>query len=232
MERLLAVQELDLELTRLSSEEKHLLPRLEQLERDVRKRHSDLKLALQAAEEPGKQRRALEQDLKEAESRRDKAKHQSTLVRTTKELEAATHDLQAAESKVATLEDRILALMEEEEKLSQEANLRQVNEQRQTARILEEKERLQRALEEKRELAADLREDRITALNKLDEENRETYEYVRKLHSGSPAIVGLRGGDACGGCGAVLVPQVAQQVRTNDQITRCPTCHRFLVHSL
>ena len=173
--------------------------------------------------------------LKQAEAEVDKQKVKieqseanlySGNVKNPKELQDLQNEVAALKRHLATLEDRQLEAMLEEETAEQanhaaldkleQVNIRLVN-QNQT--LTAEQTDLNRELER-------FEAERQAARSPLDANLLTIYEELRQQKWGL-AIATISEG-ACAACGTTLTPALNQSARSTSQLHNCPTCGRIL----
>lgn len=71
-----------------------------------------------------------------------------------------------------------------------------------------------------------LQTERTVAMVSVRAEDRETYERLRKKHSG--VAVSAASGQSCSACGSSLHAALYQSARMSDQLAYCETCKRIL----
>ncbi|MCX7717933.1 MAG: hypothetical protein N2111_05965 [Candidatus Sumerlaeaceae bacterium] len=226
IERLRDLQQMDAELRKLESEQRALPAQIDRHRKEIARRAAEIAHLEARRRETAVRRQTLESDLKTREAQATKFRQQQLLVRTPKELDAITHEIEKCESDISRLEDEILALIESEEKLAAELARLEAARRTQDEHSAEQIRILEALLAEKEQLARTLRADRTAALERLDESLRPTYEWLLKTH-GPTAVVKLDG-EACGGCGALLPASLAMRVGTDEKPHQCPHCNRFL----
>ena len=226
LKKLLDLQELDQELARLNEDLRRFAPVLDGVKRDrnlraaiKRKREQDMATTLQ-------QRRKLETDLKDVESKLARFRQQQENVRTTKEAEALGHEVSQAEAEIGRLEETILNLLDKEETSAAAHKQKLAQEDQSESQAIVEEKRLQTLSHEKSEMIKALQGDRITAANRVGEDLLPTYEWLRKRH-GPTAVVRVDGG-ACAGCGNMLVAQTGFRAKAQEELVQCPNCQRYL----
>ena len=172
-------------------------------------------------------RRAVEKDLAMIQTRLSKFKGQLMDVKTNKEYQAMLKEIEAAQTEVRHLEDRILERMLEADELA----ARQKNAETRLAadkqviacertQLEEETTRLQRELEE-------ATSKRAQVVAEVAPGPLWTYELVRGRRGTAVAEVK---GDYCSACHVRLRPQAANELRRNDMLFQCESCQRILYY--
>lgn len=227
LETLSEVQAFDLQRDALSAERdavpeallsaRATAERLTQALSAVRGEHDELRRRVQA----------LELDLSAISERRKQAADSALRASSNKEMaQFQNQELQFA-NRAQELEEDTLPLMEELERLA--GAVRELEAEleghRPTLAELESAEAERLGAIESRN--ADLTDRRDRLSTEVDPAVLKVYEQVRRARRGL-ALVGLEGGQRCGGCHVQLPIHVVQKVRRGDGVTRCPSCGRML----
>jgi predicted nucleic acid-binding Zn-ribbon protein len=172
-------------------------------------------------------RRAVEKDLSMITARLSKFKDQLMEVKTNKEYTAMLKEIEAAQTELRRLEDRLLERMLEADDLAavlKDAERRLAADKAAIAierqQLEEETVRMQRELDEAVSSRAQVVADMSPAA-------LSTYETVRSRRGS--AVAEVRGG-YCSACHVRLRPQIANELRKQDTIFQCESCQRFLYH--
>ena len=147
-------------------------------------------------------------------------------VKNPKELQDLQNEVAALKRHLATLEDRQLEAMLEEETAEQAHRV-----------VLEELEQVKTRLADQNQTLtaeqSDLNKDlerfeaeRQAALSPLDANLLTIYDQLRQQKRGL-AIAAVTDG-ACAACGTTLTPAQLQSTRSATQVINCPTCGRIL----
>lgn len=220
------VEELESDIRKLEGETKDLRAQIEQVEKDRARRQSILARLKTQVQDVMMKRTGLEGDLQVQEQKLQKFQKQQNSVQTSKELEAITHQIDQAQAEASRLEEGILTAMELEEQSSRELTEKTAASQRLDAKAEEQLGRLATSADEKDTLLKGLREDRIAAWNQIEPRLRAECEYLFKRHGNFIAEVR---GEACSGCGGILVPELAIRARSQQALVQCTHCQRYLL---
>lgn len=172
-------------------------------------------------------RRAIEKDLEMIQMRLSKFKGQLMDVKTNKEYQAMLKEIEAAQTEIRRLEDRILERMLEADELAtrqKHAEARLAADKQaiasERAQLEEETTRLQQELEE-------ATSKRAQVVAEVAPGPLWTYELVRGRRGTAVAEVK---GDYCSACHVRLRPQAANELRRNDMLFQCEHCQRLLYY--
>lgn len=228
IDKMLAAQDIERELKILKDQAEAVSIPLERTKARRQSMRRDLQNLEDKLSRTIQERRQAEKDLAEIEGKLASIRTRQSTARNSKEAQAFEHEMENAQSTVAATEETALALMDQEETLTARREQETARINRDFKTIDTEIQRLSGLLQEKQNLAKDLREERIAAINRMDEETRESYEWLVKKHGPASAVAHVSGA-ACGGCGAMLLPDQMMKLRNSQELHRCTHCHRFLI---
>ncbi|MBM3777139.1 MAG: hypothetical protein FJW23_02725 [Acidimicrobiia bacterium] len=179
--------------------------------------------ALKGAQE---RRRDLEKEAAVFQGRLTKFKDQLSAVKTNREYQAMLKEIETAETELRAAEDKVLEEMLAADGAAAEAKAAE--------RALAEARTQVNA--DKRDMAAELAaaekrlqeasQARAAIVAQLDARLVQIFEQVAKVRKGIGVCVAADG--LCSLCHVRLRPHVYQQVRHNDTIIQCESCHRIL----
>jgi predicted nucleic acid-binding Zn-ribbon protein len=175
-----------------------------------------------------KERRDAERALREHEEHLKKCRAQQSLVKTNEEYTAMLKEVAGLEQAIGEDEERLLTLMDEidhaEGEAAGAAEALQIERER---RIEERKVLVARSAA----LAAEvdqLTREKPKILSEISPPLLKRYERVADRF-GDLAVTRVVN-EHCGACRQQVPPQVAVEVRKNDQFITCQACGRILVH--
>lgn len=226
LERLIRLQHLDtaLEQTRRALAEHP--SKVQAIDARLEAARQAVASARQRLSESQAARRAVEKDLAVVQGRLSKFKDQLMEVKTNREYQAMQKEIEVAQREVRDFEDRVLERMLEADDLTAavkkaEAALAAEERAAQAERAACEQERvdlereLERSIGARRDLAAH-----------VDPPALAVFEQVARARKGV-AVAEARDG-LCTICHVRLRPQVFNEIRRNDAIIQCDSCHRVL----
>jgi len=230
LERLVRLQQLDTTLEEARRRVAAYPQRLAEADARLSEAKERVDTLRQRLKESNEARRALEKEAAVFQGRVTKYKDQLLEVKTNREYQALQHEIATAQSELGAVEEKELERMLEADQFTIEikqayaalaAQQKQVEAEKAAfARELTETERaLESASAARAELLAQL-EPRLVAL----------YDQVAKARKGIAICAATRDG-LCSVCHVRLRPHVFQQVRQNDAIIQCESCHRILYYS-
>lgn len=210
-----------LELQRIPTE-------IETLDRAVAALEAREKEAQARLEKVSAARRDTERKMRENEDHLRKCRGQQSLVKTNDEYTAMLKEIANLETAIGDEEEKILILMDEIEAAEKEAKATTELFQSERAKRLAER----KVLEERSAVVA-AEVDRLSRakpklLAEISPALLKRYERVADRF-GDLAVTRVDH-EHCGVCRQQLPPQVAVEVRKNDQFITCQACGRILVH--
>ena len=171
-------------------------------------------------------RRDIEKDVAMHQGRLSKFREQAMAVKTNQEYHAIQKEIGFAQAEIKTLEDKILELMidaDEQTAAVKRADKALADELK---AVDADKRAMAAEIEQLKALIARIAQERQQLTEALDSQVLATFERVAKARNG----VGVaEARDAiCTICHVRLRPQVFNNVRRNDSIIQCDSCHRIL----
>jgi predicted nucleic acid-binding Zn-ribbon protein len=223
---LIAVQRLD---TAAEAARRRLaeLPLAEQaIETAAAAVQADVERAQEALAANQQQRRTLERDVAQVDSRLARFDEHKAAVKTNQEYTALLHEIATAKQEKDAVEEQILILLEAADTLT--ADLKRAETARSEGARAGDEARRQLTAERQaldRELAR-LAAERADAIRDVDPPLLARYDQLLKQRR--MLAVAAMVGESCTGCNVRLRPSIAQQVRRNDAIVQCDSCQRIL----
>jgi uncharacterized protein len=227
LEYLFALQLIDTDLDSLQEQKGDLPFEVEALETELAAIRARQAAAEQAMRKAFSARDTADSDIVGLREKLDKYKGQQFSVRSNREYDALTREMDAATEGVTRLEKEMA----------------QFEIQATTARTEMEElkgkvEVVEKQLAEKQEALAEVsklteeeelqhKHDRENAVARIAKPDLAAYERIRKAKKGM-AVVPIQKG-ACGGCFNRLPPQKLLELRTNEKMYACERCGRIIV---
>ncbi len=228
LERLIELQQVDLRLHELLRQIKLLPQKRREAQNELEQARQKLEQVRNAHTDSLKDRKRLELDVQQFKEKIEKHRTQLFEVKSNEAYRALQHEIEEEQKKMAAAEDRVLEAMiaaEEQEQgiKAAEAELKQV-EQRVQAAVREiDAEEAARKKE-----AEDLSTQRDKLRAGIAEETLDTYDRIARAHGGI-ALAEARD-EICQVCLIHIRPQTFAEVRRNEQIHYCESCHRILYY--
>lgn len=227
LEKLIDLEKVDREITRLTDEVAALPRRVAAIEEQLADHKAAVEKAKAAIKNNESSRRKLESDIQEYQQKIVKYRSQSSSVKTNDEYRALMHEVEFTEKQISGCEDKILELMislEQDEKALKAAEAELKTE---AAAVEKEKtEARTRTAEDERELKT-LNEKRSQLRSGVTDSSLAHYDRV--IRQRKSAIAEARD-QKCQACYVLVRPQTWQELKANDQIITCSSCGRILYY--
>ena len=226
LSHLISLQDVDVEIKRLTEEIESLPARRDELERQFAESVKEHLGAKQELEDSQAARRRLESELEQEQQKSQKFKNDLMKATNEREYTTAVREIDVARKAISALETEVLKLMERVEKLeSQVAERAPEMESRRIEIDRQLKEWSESADESKGKLDA-LKIERDTRMKALGPETRATYQRLSRMRSGL-ALAEARD-YKCMACRMTIRPQVFSDIRRGESIITCESCGRIL----
>jgi predicted nucleic acid-binding Zn-ribbon protein len=227
LEKLIALERVDREITRLTEEVAALPKRVAAIEGKLADDKAAVESAKAAIKANEADRRKLEGEIQGFQQKIVKYREQSSGVKTNDEYRALMHEVEFSEQHISASEDKILELMitlEAEEKglKTAEAALKV-----EMAEVEKEKAdaRLRTAEDEK--LLAELAEKRKALRPGVTDSSLAHYDRVMRQRKSAVAEARSQ---KCMACFVMVRPQTWEEIRTNEHIITCSSCGRIFYY--
>ncbi len=225
--KLLKLQEIDKRLMELDSFKGDLPKQVQDLKGRVSNLREQLSLNQQDLEEAKKSNRSVEMDIRLLNDKLNKYQEQIYSVKTNKEYDAITLEIENLEKQIGETELKGVDLLEKEERLI--GNVAQLEKQlAEISHSLNEKElELQEKLNETDVEQKALLNDRGEMVATIDRRFFAAYERIRKGRNGI-ALAEIEN-YTCNACNTTIPAQTVVEVRKMDRMINCEVCGRILV---
>jgi predicted nucleic acid-binding Zn-ribbon protein len=219
------LQVADHEIARLHAEVAALPKRVAAIEEqlaDARKRKAEAEAAIKIGEAD---KRKYESSIQDLQQKISKYRDQMLSVKTNQEYKALTQEVEYSQQHIREYEDKILDQMEAAESLTANLKRAEADLKAETAEIEKEKAEVRARTAEDEKLLAEWEQKREALRGAVQETTLRQYDRVQKLR-GTALAEAIN--HKCGVCQVMLRPQVYNDVRTNEHIITCDSCHRIL----
>jgi predicted nucleic acid-binding Zn-ribbon protein len=173
-------------------------------------------------------RRAIEKDLAMSQGRLGKYKDQLMEVKTNREYQAMQLEIATSQGEVKRLEDQLLERMVEADDLAAAIKTADADLRTQRAQADAELKSLEAEETRLKGLLDQAAAKRATVAAALSAELLSQFDFIRAKRGS--AVVEARDGH-CSVCHVRLRPQIYNEIRSNEQITKCESCGRFLYYA-
>jgi predicted nucleic acid-binding Zn-ribbon protein len=225
--RLLEIQVIDMEMADLRNKAALIPIKIADLDSTVASERRSLEKSKSRRMHIEKDRDAVELDIEAKAATLHKWEIQLYAIKTNKEYQAMLIEIGSVKTDINLLEDRMLELMDQVEKVAAE-----VSEHKQAladgiARKEVEEKELGAKLDVLRSQIASLHEKRKPVVADIDETLFATYERIRKAKRGGPSVVPVLD-TTCSGCHMQVPAQVINEIMADDITHTCRMCSRIL----
>ncbi len=226
-EHLVELQRVDTDLATLKARMDDLPRRIARLQEEAERVRTELESTRQAIVDHRKDYRLAEVDLKAAEDRINSYSVQLYSAKTNEQYKAFLKEIEAQKKLKSRIEDRMIVLLEEAERL--EARRRAVEQA--AGQVEAETGRKVAALEAERQevttAVAEREQCRTKLLGALPPNVVALYERIRKSKGGLAVVTTHN--ERCNGCYNPIPAQRLLEIARQDRIHTCEACGRILV---
>jgi hypothetical protein len=227
LEKLIELEKVDREMTRLTEEVAALPKRVAAIEEQLADHKAAVESAKTAIKANEASRRKLEGEIQGYQQKIIKYREQSSSVKTNDEYRALMHEVEFSEQHISACEDKILELMitldaEEKALKTAEAALKV-----ETAEVEKEKANARLRTTEDEKLLAELSEKRKQLRPAVSDGSLAHYDRVMRQRKFAVAEARAQ---KCMACFVMVRPQTWEEIRTNEQIITCGSCGRIFYY--
>ena len=221
------VQALDLRIAACERELARVPGTIQGIDGEIEAARSQVSAAEGELRETGAERRKAETELEEAEAHFDKYNDQLLGARSNDEYKGLQQQITATKTRIGTIEDRILALMERADELETKVDNRQRTFRERDTELEAQKAEIRARAQEQEDKLDGLLKRRTAAFAGLSQEIAARYERIRGARHGL-ALAPVRD-DRCSACNVRLRPQLFEELRVGRSILACDSCSRLLI---
>jgi len=227
LERLFALQSVDLRIQEMELAKAAIPRRIETLEEELRKEEEQVASSRSELEKLQKDRRQKEKDLEEEVDRVKKTESRVFEIKTNKEYQSVLKEIESAKKLNRQREEEILDILEGLEDLQKKLA--------QYEQSLEQKRRqCQQQIEELRQREASFAEEMASEVRQKEEQEKNiSRELLNKYHMLLEKRHGIAVARAaqgvCLACHMNLRPQLFIELQKKETLIICPNCSRILV---
>ena len=229
LSQLIELQELDLEIQRISERLSRIPEERDRTENEF-KQHAAEFLDLKSKHERTlEDRKQLEAELASTQQNQEKFERDKTRVQNEKEYTAVLREIDTARKHVGALETDILKRMEELERLEAELGARAPDVERMRSDVDVNLTALDKEREEASRQLAKFGERRKNLAGQMPRRLFSTYDRMSRLGRGQ-ALAEISRSGICVACRVRVRPKVFSDVRKGDQLVTCENCGRILYY--
>lgn len=226
LSHLISLQDVDIDIKRLTEEIESLPTRSGELERQFAESFKEYLTVKQELEDAQASRRQLEGDLEQEQQKHQKFKNDLMKATNEREYTTAVREIDVARKAISALETEVLKLMERVEKLEAQVTERAPEMESRRVEIDSKLKEWTASADESQRRLEVLRAERAVKMKALGPEARATYARLSKMRSGF-ALAEARD-YKCMACRMTIRPQVFSDIRRGESIITCESCGRIL----
>ena len=228
LQTLVRLQELDLAIRQINDRLRRIPDDIAALDRELAGYHSRFDHVKAKTEEGGRERRRHEGEVDALRQKLRKYKDQLMAVKTNKEYQAVLTEIATCEKEIAGKEDQILETMIFADELSSQeaAASSELTEKEQV--IQAKRKELEAFIADFTSQVAGLETQRQVLRDSVTAELLVEYERIAAARHG--VAVAPAQDQSCQACHVRLRPQLFTEIKTNQRIIFCESCHRILYY--
>jgi predicted nucleic acid-binding Zn-ribbon protein len=228
LKRLIELQRVDLRLREVTHQIDQFPARLAALEKKLHDAHAAQQARRDRLTESLKSRKRFELDVQALEDKISKYKEQLYEVKSNEAYRALQHEIELAEREKRGGEDKELEAMIAVEELEAALKAGEQEVKKVEADCARERAATEAEQREREAEAAELRKEQEALRAAIQAEMLEQYDRISKAHGGI-ALAEARD-EVCQVCLVRIRPQVFSELKRNEQIILCDSCHRILFY--
>jgi len=229
LNQLIELQELDLEIQRISERLARIPSEREQTENEFKQDAAEFLDLKSKYEQTRLDRIQLENDLATTQQNHEKFERDKTRVTNEREYAAVLREIDTSRKHISALETEILKQMEETEKLEVAIREREPDVERKRAAVDDGLTALDREHESGMHQLVELETRRNQLSIKLSKSLFATYDRMARTRRGQ-ALAEVRHDGICSACRMKVRPKIFSDVRKGDQMITCENCGRILYY--
>jgi len=226
LSELIQLQTIDSEIYVLKNEKESKPKEIEAIDAAFEEKKKNLASLEETLLSFHKQRKDKELELASKEISAKKLETQLYQLKTNKEYQAMLQQIQDAKADASVIEDQILGLFEQADKIKNDSSQEKLRLQEEEKVVQGEKKNIHDRIKEIDERIAQLESQRKQITPGIDKKILSQYERIL-LNRDGLAIVNVKD-NSCGGCNMFVPPQVINLIRMYECIITCEVCNRML----
>lgn len=226
LSNLIQLQKLDTEIYSLRAEKALKPEEIKVLEAAFEQKKQNLANLEKTSLDLQKQKKDKEGELAVKEEATKKLQTQLYTLKTNKEYQAMLQQIQDSKADASLIEDKILGLLEEMDKLKVEVDKEKQKLQEEEKSSAAEKKKIQDREKEIDDRLAQLEGQRKQLAPSIDQKILNQYDRILASRDGL-AIVGVKH-NSCLGCNMFVPAQVINLIKMYERIITCEVCNRIL----
>ena len=222
----MGLQILDRQLLELEQTLTTIAGKVEHLREENDRNQAELQRLTEEDQQSAAARKKAEKELAEGEARIRNKRMRLNLVRTDKELQALTHEVEALKDTNQRLEAELLAMTDGADPRT--ARIKELGEliAKGRAALIEGEKEIAAQVEDLKSSIAQKRGERDQAAGVIQPGLLQRYNMLFSRRQGTAVALAKSG--SCMGCRRLLPPQLFNEIQKHIQIHFCPNCQRIL----
>jgi len=229
LSQLIELQELDLEILRISDRLARIPAERDQIEKEFNERASEFLALKDSHQQSFEQRKQLEQELATTQQNLEKFELDKTRVTNEKQYKAVLLEIDTARKHIGAVESEILRLMDEAEKLEAQIKEKSPEVEELRAQVDETLISLDAEMARADSQLLEINQRRAQLAALLPKSLFSTYDRMSRLRRGQ-ALSEVSNEGICAVCRMRVRPKVFSDVRKGDQLVTCESCGRILYY--
>jgi len=223
---LVDLQNIDIKISKIETENNNLLKKLQDLENEIKPQIEEFENKKKTLKEKEVEQMNLQVDLKEKENQLKDLQEKFYKVRNPKQLNAIDIEITNTKKIISELEEKGVKLLEEIDGLKKNLNdIEQIiNEQNKI--ISETKNEIEESKKKNSEILEQLKSERSKITQQIEPEILKDYEHIASRKNGI-GVVAVKDG-ICTGCYMSIPPQTIHNIKKYLNIYHCQNCSRIL----
>jgi len=226
LQLLIGLQECDSQLVALAAKKTRLPEKILAMENEFQARRENLSRNRQKHDELKARRAEYEAAIKKIGDGMAKTKERLLEVKNNKEYQAMLKEIETAEKTGSETETRMIALLEEMDRLSVQVREDDEALKQETLRYEQDKKAVEEDLNAVDADVESWTRKRTELQQKISADLLARYEKVKKRNNGLGVISVWKA--VCGGCHMNIPPQLYNELQRSDEMLSCPNCNRIM----
>jgi len=228
LKALVALQEIDIRIRDLEKDRRQIPARMNEIDQLLGSKREELTAEKNQFEEAELARRMLESDLKAEKAKIKKWEGRLNEIRSNRDYQALSREIEAARKANLGIEDEILRKMQDIEDLKTSIAQKEEDLAEEEKRLSAERSELQEKLDSLNAHIVKEEKVRTKAVANVSGRWCRQYDTIRKRRDGVAVVPVLD--EHCQGCNMGIPPQLYNVVLKGQEIETCPFCHRIIFY--
>ena len=227
LEILIKMQKLDTIIGQKNILTKELPQQLNSLKQSLKDADETVVATKSDLDENLKDQKLRELDIADNNTKIAKYKNQLLTIETNKEYKALNSEINHLEKKNSGVDDNLIGLMEAESELRERLDEENKAQKKASDELKANEEKLEKEIMEVQKDIEDLKSKRNVMAKDLPRDLIRRYGNLIKNKNRKAVVFNIK--NACSGCGYIIRPQVAIDIKEGNSVIYCESCGRILV---